>query len=155
MIELRPALPAHSALLSGIHAICFSDVWSTEAMDSVLAMPGTRGLLAVDGGSLRPSTQPPGPAGLVVWRVAGDEAEILTIAVLPPWRRHGLGGRLLDAAKADSRAQGAAVMFLEVAADNGAAQALYRLHGFTRVGLRKGYYGGQDALVMRAELMAA
>lgn len=152
MIELVPASLVHAPLLSGMHSICFTDVWSADAMAGILDMPGAEGVIAVDGESLQPSATPPGPAGMVLWRVAGDEAEILTIAVLPPWRRHGLGQRLLDHAMAESRARGAEVMFLEVAADNQAAQALYLARGFVRVGVRKGYYAGKDALVMRAEL---
>jgi len=152
MIELVPASLVHAQLLSGMHSICFTEVWSAEAMAGLLDMPGTEGVIAVDGESLIPAIAPPGPAGMVLWRVAGDEAEILTIAVLPPWRRHGLGQRLLDHALAESLAQGAAMMFLEVAADNQAAQALYLSRGFVQVGVRKGYYAGKDALVMRAEI---
>jgi ribosomal-protein-alanine N-acetyltransferase len=47
-------------------------------------------------------------------------------------------------------------MFLEVAADNLAAIALYQATGFIKVGVRKGYYphpdGAKDALVMRRAL---
>ena len=47
-------------------------------------------------------------------------------------------------------------MFLEVAADNLAAIALYQATGFAKVGVRKGYYphpdGAKDALVMRRTL---
>ena len=52
---------------------------------------------------------------------------------------------------------GAEAMFLEVAADNAAAIALYAgAGGFVRVGARPGYYpretGAIDALVMRRDL---
>ena len=147
-----PAALEHTALLSGMHRICFAEVWSPEAMVSILSMPGVAGLLAVDGGSLTPATRPPGPAGMVLWRLAGDEAEILTIAVLPPWRGAGLGRRLLDAAVAACRREKAGALFLEVAADNTTAQALYQRTGFARVGTRKGYYAGKDAWVMRKNL---
>lgn len=152
MIELLPATLAHTELLAGMHRICFTDAWDAAAMAALLAMPGAGGLLAVDGGSLVPAAAAPGPAGLVLWRSAAGEAEILTIAVLPPWRRSGLGGRLLDAALDAARASGAEMMFLEVAADNTAGLALYEKHGFSRVGLRKAYYGDKDAVVMRRDL---
>ncbi|CCG41568.1 GNAT family N-acetyltransferase [Magnetospirillum molischianum] len=152
MIELVPAAMLHAELLAGMHAICFVESWSARSMAEVLVMPGSSALIAVDGGQLQPSTTPPGPAGLVMWRRTFDEAEILTLAVLPPWRCQGVGGRLLEAAMADSAAQGAATMFLEVADDNLAGQALYRRHGFAQVGRRKGYYGGVDALTMRRTL---
>ncbi len=153
-IELRPASPLHASLLSGIHRVCFAEAWEPQSMADILAMPGVSSLFAVDGGSLRPSLTSPGPAGLVVWRVAGDEAEILSLAVLPPWRRSGLGARLLEAAAHAARKAGAELLFLEVAVDNNNAQSLYRGRGFIDVGLRRGYYAGKDARVMRRNLPA-
>lgn len=152
-IELVPAGLVHGELLAGMHNICFAEPWSPGAMADVLAMPGAHGLIAVDGGSLIPSGAHPGPAGFVLWRAVAGEAEILTIAVLPPWRRRGLGGLLLEAALSSARVSGAETMFLEVAADNSGAQALYSSRGFTRAGLRKGYYAGKDALVLAKTLV--
>lgn len=152
MTELLAASLAHAELMAAMHRICFADAWGAESMASLLAMPGAAGLVAVDGGSLVPALAPPGPAGFVLWRAAAGEAEILTIAVLPPWRRGGLGDRLLDAALAAARTAGAEAMFLEAASDNIAALALYEKRGFVRVGLRKAYYGDKDAVVMRRDL---
>ncbi|MBI3446638.1 MAG: GNAT family N-acetyltransferase [Magnetospirillum sp.] len=152
MIELVPVGLVHAELLAGIHSICFAEPWSARSMAEVMALAGAEGLIAVDGGSLAPSLTPPGPAGLVLWRRIFDEAEILTIAVLPPWRRAGLGARLLAAAMAAAAEAGGASMFLEAAADNVAALALYEGMGFSRVGLRKGYYGGIDGVTMRCQL---
>jgi len=152
MIELVPAGLVHAELLAGIHAVCFAEPWSAKSMAEVLVMAGAEGLIAVDGDSLVPHAVPPGPAGLVLWRVASDEAEILTIAVLPPWRRHGLGTRLLAAAVAGAETVGAQTMYLEAAADNTAALALYAGHGFEQVGRRKGYYGAVDGITMRHRL---
>ncbi|MGE5477885.1 MAG: GNAT family N-acetyltransferase [Bacteroidales bacterium] len=151
-VELLPAALVHAELLAGMHRICFAEAWDADAMAALLSMPGSQGLLAVDGGSLRPSAEPPGPAGFVLWRAVAGEAEILTIAVLPPWRRGGVGGRLLEAALAASAQAGAEAMFLEAASDNTAALALYEKRGFQRVGLRRAYYGDKDAVVMRLDL---
>jgi ribosomal-protein-alanine N-acetyltransferase len=151
-VELLPAALVHAELLAGMHRICFAEAWDADAMAALLSMPGSQGLIAVDGGSLRPSAEPPGPAGFVLWRAVAGEAEILTIAVLPPWRRGGVGGRLLEAALAASAQAGAEAMFLEAASDNTAALALYEKRGFQRVGLRRAYYGDKDAVVMRLDL---
>lgn len=151
-IDLIPAALVHAELLAGMHRICFADAWGAESMAATLSMPGSAGLVAVDGGSLAPALRPPGPAGFVLWRAIAGEAEILTIAVLPPWRRMKLGGRLLESALCASASAGAEAMFLEAAADNIAALALYEKRGFVRVGCRKGYYAGKDAVVMRRDL---
>lgn len=78
-----------------------------------------------------------------------DEAFVQTIAVAPSAQGTGLGARLLTELleEADRRRQ--RVVSLEVRADNEPAQRLYARHGFTRTGLRRGYYaGGVDALVL-------
>ncbi|WP_096702701.1 GNAT family N-acetyltransferase [Magnetospirillum sp. 15-1] len=152
MIDLIPAGLVHAELLAGMHHICFAEPWSPTSMAEVLALAGAEGLIAVDGGSLVPAAEPPGPAGLVLWRRIFDEAEILTIAVLPPWRRRKVGLRLLEAAMDSAAKGGALTMFLEAAADNHAAIALYRSKGFETVGLRKGYYGGVDGVTMSCKL---
>lgn len=91
--------------------------------------------------------------GMVLARVAADEADILTLAVVPGARRQGLGGHLLRAAMDEAARRGATTMFLEVGVDNDAAQALYAACGFAQVGRRRGYYpDGGDALVLRAAL---
>ncbi len=152
MVDLLPAALVHAEILAAIHRICFAQPWSADSMATALDMPGAAGLIAVENESLVPSAGGSGPAGLVLWRVAADEAEILTIAVLPPWRRHGLGYALLEGACGAATAAGATAMFLEVAAGNAAALTLYQQTGFIRVGLRRGYYDGVDALTMRRAL---
>lgn len=153
-VALIPAARVHAELLAAMHKVCFAAPWSVTAMGELLAMPGAAGLIAVAEDSLVPAASDSGPCGLVLWRAAGGEAEVLTIAVLPPWRRAGIGARLLDAAMAGARAAGAEAMFLEVADGNAAAQALYAGHGFAAVGRRRGYYAGGDAVVMRCGLLA-
>lgn len=95
--------------------------------------------------------------GFALGRVIGDEAELLTIAVAPEARRQGVGRSCLAGFEAAARTRGATHAFLEVAADNAAALALYRGGGWREVGRRKGYYrteGGKrtDAIVMRRSL---
>ena len=148
-IELVPAARIHSAVLAGMHKICFADPWSEGGFAESLNSPDTRGLIAVANDSLVPSLDDSGPAGMVMWRTVVDEAEILTIAVLPPWRRQGLGKRLLIAAMDAIDGAGIQSIFLEVAENNPAGQHLYKSHGFVQVGRRSGYYNTVDALVMR------
>jgi [ribosomal protein S18]-alanine N-acetyltransferase len=90
-------------------------------------------------------------AGLLA---AGDQADVLTIAVATAHWRHGIGTALLDRLLAEATRRGCTEVFLEVRADNSRAQRLYRWRGFTNVGIRRAYYqpSGTDAIVMRLDL---
>lgn len=93
------------------------------------------------------------PVGFAMWRDLGQEAELLTIGVVPAARRKGAGAALLDAVLAEARRAGVERFFLEVDAGADAAVALYRAAGFERTGLRRRYYrDGADAVVMQAAL---
>lgn len=93
-----------------------------------------------------------GVGGYAGLDLAGETADVMTVAVHPRLRGTGQGSVLLSALLDRARAAGAARVMLEVRADNEAALGLYRRHGFTVVHTRRGYYqpGGVDALVMRA-----
>lgn len=80
-----------------------------------------------------------------------DEVELWRIATHPDHRRRGLGARVYKAFAETCRARGAVRVFLEVAADNIGAVALYRRMGFEKAGVRKAYYqDGRDAWLMDA-----
>ncbi|CAN5557443.1 hypothetical protein BH24CHL9_BH24CHL9_07440 [soil metagenome] len=82
-----------------------------------------------------------------------DEAHVTTFAVLPAWRRLGIGGRLLLEMLQLAAALGASVVTLEVRLSNVAARRLYQRFGFRPVGVRPRYYSdnGEDALIMTTE----
>jgi ribosomal-protein-alanine N-acetyltransferase len=109
-------------------------------MTLMLEMPGAFGFWQAEG-------------GLVLARVAAEEAEILTLGVVPRAQRRGLGGALLRAAMVRAAGLGARAMFLEVAEGNAPARALYTAHAFSKVGRRRRYYpNGGDALVLRCTI---
>jgi len=78
--------------------------------------------------------------GFALGRIAGPEAELLTIAVLPQARGQGIGAALLADFQRQATAFGATDFFLEVATGNTAAIALYTKAGYQHCGLRKDYY---------------
>ena len=125
-------------ILARLHAGAFADAWTGASIGALLATPGTFAFAVDD--------------GFILARVAGGEAEILTLAVRPSARGKGLGRGLLRAAAKEAALRGADEMFLEVGADNPAALALYAGQGFVRAGQRKGYYNGRDAFILRAVL---
>jgi ribosomal-protein-alanine N-acetyltransferase len=131
-----------AALLAALHQSSFPDAWSSKAIGELLAGPGVFAWFTRD--------------GFVLARVAGGEAEILTLAVTPVARGQGLGRALLKSAANHAAALGAIRIFLEVGADNPAALALYAGLGFSQAGQRKAYYnhagGAGDAWVLSAPL---
>jgi ribosomal-protein-alanine N-acetyltransferase len=138
---------------SRLHRAAFEPMgergWTRQDLAGLLSSPGAAGfLLTQDGADI----------GMAVCRIAGDEAELLSVAVGPGHRRRGGGRRLLAAVIGHARAGGATVLFLEVGADNPAARTLYASLGFAVVGKRAGYYpraGGAaaDAFIMRLNLI--
>lgn len=143
MWRIEPLTVAMGDVAAALHeASGFHETWTADAFNGLLAT-GADGLLALSGDT---------PVGLILWRVAADEAEILTICTLPTHRRLGVGRQLLEAAKAALKAAEIERLLLEVAVDNDAAIALYRAFGFAEAGRRRGYYtrpdGHADALVM-------
>ncbi len=136
-------------LLAALHTRCFTPGWSARDMARLLAMPGSLGLIAVRGE----------PVGFLVGRQVAQEAEIITIGVIPAARATGIATALLGDYLLRLSAQQIAEIFLEVAVDNHPAIALYAAQGFTDVGRRPDYYTTvgkngirTDAIVMRRRL---
>ena len=116
-------------------------------MTEILAMPGSFGALA------QVSDQ---PVGFVIALAVGPEAEILTLGVLPEFRRRGIARHLLTWVidrLADATCQR---LLLEVAEDNLAARTLYGKLGFAAVARRPSYYrrsaGAKAAIVLARAL---
>lgn len=82
--------------------------------------------------------------------VIDDEAHILNLLVAPDQRRKGHGKNLLIAMVKAAIEMGAKHLTLEVRSRNQAAIDLYRRCGLAPVGVRPGYYGDDDALIMWA-----
>ncbi len=85
------------------------------------------------------------------------EVHLLNITVAPAHQRQGWGRMLLDALVLWSRGLRADMLWLEVRVSNTRAQQVYLRRGFSRVGLRKGYYPlrhgeREDAVVMSLPL---
>jgi ribosomal-protein-alanine N-acetyltransferase len=94
-----------------------------------------------------------GDAGFLLGRAAAGEAELLTLAVAPEARNRGLGLRLVSRFLYQARLRGAEVAFLEVAADNAPARAVYGRGGFRETGRRPGYYRDADGRPVDALVM--
>jgi [ribosomal protein S18]-alanine N-acetyltransferase len=139
--KLYRAARIDSGIMAAIHGAAFPahDAWSPAVFGQQLELPGVFGLLHASG-------------GMILVRVAADEAEILTLAVIPEARRCGIALALLHESTMTASAMGATAVFLEVSVANSAARAVYTRAGFKPVGRRRDYYSDRsDALVLRLD----
>jgi [ribosomal protein S18]-alanine N-acetyltransferase len=147
---LRPAAESDLNQVVQIERVCFADPWTEESF---------RRLLAGDSAIFQVIGYPPDfrVVGYVIAFAIGEDAELLNIAVEPPFRGRGLAGQMLDALLIELGSRGVRAAFLEVRESNRAARALYGSRGFAEIGRRRNYYRRpvEDALVMRRILEVA
>ncbi|MGL4340370.1 MAG: tRNA (adenosine(37)-N6)-threonylcarbamoyltransferase complex transferase subunit TsaD [Rhodoglobus sp.] len=146
--QLRRASADDCAAMMMIETTVFAaDAWAPETMAHEVADPHAYYLVA-----FLPETPEriEAYAGLRSPR-GHDQADIQTIAVSSGARRRGLGRALMQRMIAEAQGRGASEVFLEVRADNPAAQALYAALGFEQIAVRARYYQPDDvdALIMR------
>jgi ribosomal-protein-alanine N-acetyltransferase len=131
--------------LAALHAAAFTvdRPWTASEFECLLDNPHTTLLT-------RPGQ------GFALVRTIAKESELLTLAVDPSWQGHGIGRALVEEwiARLPRRVERA---FLEVAADNTPALALYRRCGFAQIACRASYYAragaaDADALILSREL---
>lgn len=142
--------PQDAAALARLHERSFSVGWSEAELERLLSDPSVTAHVAREKGGRGAAV------AFLMSRSAGDEAEILSVAVDPAARGRGLAGELLRHHLARLAAHGIRELFLEVGEDNVAALRLYAKAGFREVGKRAGYYpraeGTVSALVLRRDL---
>jgi ribosomal-protein-alanine N-acetyltransferase len=148
-VRIRPATAEDAPALAAAHASAFDASWTAPDIAALMRASGGFALLAEDDAGAA--------QGFILGRALAGEAEIMTLAVAPAARRKGLGRELVEALAKEAVGRDARTLFLEVAADNEGAIALYKAIGFERAGLRRAYYarpGGprMDALVLRRPL---
>lgn len=139
------ATPEDVPVLAAIHAQCFAEAWTGDAIAGLMMSPGSFALLDE------------AHTGFILVRVATGESEILTLGVTPAARRRGTASALVAAAAERAAEADASIMFLEVSVVNTPALALYKRLGFDQAGYRKAYYAvshgvREDALVLKAAI---
>jgi len=149
--QVEPLPRGAAGLISLLHRACFpEDPWDAKAIEQIMSIPGFFGRIGWANEA---------PVGFALALALGEEAEIVSLGVLPDHRRCRMGLAILDAVCGEARLRGADRVGLEVALDNAAARALYAGRGFTVVGCRRNYYHRAerwvDALILRVRLPAA
>lgn len=137
-LSLLWAVQEQAADIAKLHSALFPEGWNEASVLATLSHPGSIALVAAAGA-------PRQIGGFALAQVAADEAEILSVGVLPDWRRHGVGLKLIEGTKRAAVRSGAKRLFLEVAASNKSALALYAKASFSETGRRKGYYARPGA----------
>lgn len=145
----EPATIRDAPTFARLHRGAFEQGWSETDFEQILIERNATAHRVRLGGQT---------VGFIVSRRAGDEAEILSVAVAAKSRGMGIGQNLLLTHLAQLAAQGVRTVFLEVEASNLPAQKLYTRTGFRDVGLRPAYYrrAGTEpapAHVMRRDLI--
>lgn len=147
-IDIRQATVLDLPEIMNLETASFAnDAWPEDTFKSELAAKHTYYILALEENLVV------GYAGLS--KLPGsDQADIQTIAVREDKRGLGIGKKLMDTLTLQATELGAKEIFLEVRADNSAAQKLYKLFGFKQIGTRKKYYqpDGVDAFIMKTSM---
>lgn len=127
-----------AARLAELHLACFGSEaahgWTAKSLAKALHDPSMESVLVND--------------AFAFARVALDEAELLLIGTSPKARGRGRAKMVLSHLQDQLRARGILRLFLEVAADNTPARALYASLGYQKIGCRRAYYHGIDALLL-------
>jgi [ribosomal protein S18]-alanine N-acetyltransferase len=142
--ELRAATESDAELLADIHRQCFPNYWDIDAFNNFFAVENTFALLAENRA----------PAGMTVYRVQYEQADIITLAVCPNARRQGIARLLLKEALSHMAGLGVKQLFLDVEAGNLPALSLYEGHGFTHIKRRRNYYRQKDGTFTDALVMS-
>ncbi|MCL2671898.1 MAG: ribosomal protein S18-alanine N-acetyltransferase [Clostridiales bacterium] len=147
-ITFRPMQKNDIDAVYDIECLSFSTPWTKQMLASELHNRHAHYILAEAEGQII------GYCGL--WIIA-PEAHTTNIAIHPNFRGRGHGAALLCAAMEYALAQRATEMTLEVREHNLIAQKLYAKFGFTRQGIRRGYYPdtGENALLLWNRSLAA
>lgn len=132
--------PSHIDGVKTLLDTCFgSGAWSRASVLSQLEKPESFCAVAVDEERV---------VGYIAYEIILDEGSLAELAVLPEYRRRGIGRRLVELML--TSCDGVRTVCLEVRASNTPAIRLYEAMGFERIFVRRDYYDApkEDALIM-------
>lgn len=142
--NVRPFHPADTQAFLALDEAVFGKGWAAEDFNRTMAIPGTHLLLAEIHEDM---------VGYILYRLLGEEGEIVTCGVSLPARHKGIASNLCAKMQDDMREHGVKKLWLEVAIDNAAAKALYIKQGFKPVSTRKAYYAREESKPVDAWIM--
>lgn len=144
MIEYRPLKNTDLPAVQRIEKESFPDPWTEYMFAGAFLSEFFYGVGAFDEGTL---------VGFILSTIVFEDVETDDLAVLPAYRKQGIGKTLLSEVEKKALQQGAERSFLEVRVSNIPALALYKSSGYQVIRRREKYYpDGEDAFVMMKNL---
>lgn len=141
-IKITKAEKENTADIALIESACFSIPWTEQSIADSIGGSTYFNLAYVDGK----------PAGYMSMQVCCGEGDIMRVAVMPDFRRLGIGRALMENCFS---ANSLSAAFLDVRENNIPAIKLYESFGFEKIGLRKNYYANptENAVMMKKEFV--
>lgn len=133
-----------AAKLSQLHRASFHRGWDQGEFETMLAERNTFAQKLLLGRAT---------IGFIISRMAADEAEILSVAIVAAQRGRGLSRELLASHLGYLAGYGIRRVFLEVEENNAPAVHLYQRAGFQTVGRREQYYRDASGAKLNALIM--
>lgn len=130
------------ASVADVDRAAFSDAWKDDSFADELKKDYSHYFVAETDGEIMSY------AG--IWCIY-ETAELIRIATSPNHQKKGVAKELMQAILECAKNCGCERMMLEVRKSNIPAQKLYKKFGFNEISIRKGYYNGEDAVIMEAK----
>ncbi len=144
MIEYVLMTREHVPQIAELEKLCFSMPWSENSIAGEMNNALALWIVAIDGDKV---------AGYIGSQAVMGEADMMNVAVLPEYRRCGIGRELVTKLVEALKEKGNYCLTLEVRVSNEPAIRMYEALGFTKIGQRPNYYAKprEDALILRKE----
>lgn len=139
---IRLAKIEDAPLIAAVESKCFTTPESEASVVSVIENSVYEAFVLETDGNI---------VGHTITMTTCGDTDILSIAVLPSFRRMGLGKMLMENIVKSAEKHGVSDIFLEVRKSNTSAISLYEKFGFEKIGERKNFYDlpREDAFLMR------
>ena len=125
-----------------VEEACFAHPWNREGIESNFNNPDAYFFVALD--------EQDEVIGYIGTYMVRDECFVTNVAVLPSYRKQGIGSALVERVVSNAQANGASFITLEVRLSNTEAISVYKKYGFESDGVRPKFYRDpdEDALIM-------
>ena len=130
-LKIEKMTSSHIGEIAKLEKECFSSPWSEDGLKSEINNKFARFFVAFSNGKI---------VGYVGSHNVLGEVYITNVAVLPEFRRKGIGKAIVEHLVSEMKAEGADFVTLEVRKSNSNAISLYEKCGFQKVGERKDFY---------------